>query len=152
MTASSQGDEPDRATEALLRQQVQDWSRAIVAKDIESVMAVYASSVVSFDLDPPLRYRGMKNKRRAWEQFFAASDGAISYEVTELGITAGADSAFVHSLNHVKRALANGQVHELWVRWTACFSRIDGHWRITHDHASVPADLAHGRAVLDLVP
>ena len=33
---------------------------------------------------------------------------------------------------------------DLWLRWTACFRRIDGVWLIVHDHVSVPADLEHG--------
>jgi hypothetical protein len=36
--------------------------------------------------------------------------------------------------------------------WTACFRRIDGVWLVVHDHASVPADLEHGQAVLNLRP
>ena len=39
---------------------------------------------------------------------------------------------------------------DLWVRWTACFRRIDGVWLVVHDHVSVPADLEHGQAVLNL--
>ncbi|MBP7619376.1 MAG: nuclear transport factor 2 family protein [Gemmatimonadales bacterium] len=48
--------------------------------------------------------------------------------------------------------LANGRRSDLWVRWTACFRRIDGAWLVVHDHVSVPAELAHGRAALDLRP
>jgi len=48
--------------------------------------------------------------------------------------------------------VASGQTKELWVRWTACFRRIDGVWRIMHDHVSVPADLEHGQAILSLTP
>jgi hypothetical protein len=48
--------------------------------------------------------------------------------------------------------LASGQSIELWLRWTACFRRVDGVWLVVHDHVSVPADLAHGKAVLNLTP
>ncbi|HYQ47080.1 MAG TPA: nuclear transport factor 2 family protein [Polyangiaceae bacterium] len=138
--------------EQLIRAQVEAWAKAISAKDIASLMSCYAPSVVSFDLDPPLRYSGADEKRRAWEEFCAAFPGAVSYEVSELSIAAGADTAFVHSLNHVTGRRASGQVSELWLRWTACFRRIDANWLIVHDHASVPADLAHGRAMVDLTP
>jgi hypothetical protein len=30
--------------------------------------------------------------------------------------------------------------------------RIDGVWRIVRDHVSVPADLEHGQAILNLTP
>ena len=89
-------------------------------------MSLYSADIVSFDLDPPLRYTGADKRRRAL--------------------------AFVHSVNHVSGTLADGHASDLWVRWTACFRRIDGVWRIVHDHVSVPADLKHGQAVLNLTP
>jgi ketosteroid isomerase-like protein len=69
-----------------------------------------------------------------------------------LEVTTEGELAFVHSLNHVNATLASGQITDLWLRWTACFRRIDGVWLVVHDHVSVPADLEHGRAVLNLTP
>jgi ketosteroid isomerase-like protein len=115
-------------------------------------MTVYAPGLVSFDLDPPLRYTGADSKRRAWEKFFSAFPDAVSYEVNELDITAGEDTAFVHSLNHVRGRRLDGSVAELWLRWTACFRRVSTAWLISHDHASVPTDVAHGQAMLNLTP
>ena len=44
--------------EAAIRQRVADGVEAVRAKDIDAVMALYASNIVSFDIGPPLRYRG----------------------------------------------------------------------------------------------
>jgi uncharacterized protein (TIGR02246 family) len=140
------------AAETLIRKRVDDWAKAIRAKDIDSVMSFYTPNIVSFDLDPPLRYAGTENKRRAWQEFFTVHTGPITYEVRELNVTTHGELAFLHSLNHVSGTLASGQTSDLWVRWTACFQRIDGAWLIVHDHVSVPADLKHGQAVLNLTP
>jgi ketosteroid isomerase-like protein len=145
-------DKEEAVAEAALRQRVQDGVKAIRAKDIDAVMSLYASNVVSFDLGPPLRYAGADNKRRAWQEVFAAYPGPIAYEVHELNVTTHGDLAFVHSLNHVSGSLASGHTSDLWLRWTACFRRIDGVWLVVHDHVSVPADLEHGQAVLNLTP
>lgn len=139
-------------SETVIRQRVQDWAKAVCAKDIGGVMSLYAPNIVSFDVDPPLRYAGTDNKRRAWEAFFAVHTGALTYEVRDLHVTAQDELAFAHSLNHVSSTLRSGQISDLWVRWAACFRRINGVWLAVHDHASVPADLAHGKAVLDLKP
>jgi ketosteroid isomerase-like protein len=139
-------------SEALIRQRVEDWAKSLRAKDIDGVMSFYGPNIVSFDLGPPLRYTGPDNKRRAWQEVFAAYSGPITYEVRDLNITAQGEQAFVHSLNHVAGTLASGHTSDLWVRWTACFRRIDGVWLIVHDHVSVPADLAHGHAVMNLTP
>ena len=135
-----------------IRQRIEDWTKAVRAKDIDGAMSLYAPNIVSFDLDPPLRYRGTDNKRRAWQKLFAAYPGPIAYEVREVNVTTHGELAFVHSLNHVHGTLASGHVTDMWVRWTACFRRIDGVWLIVHDHVSVPADLEHDQAVLNLTP
>jgi len=138
--------------EVLVRQRAMDLVKAIGAKDIDGVMSFYAPHIVSFDLDPPLRYTGTKRKRDAWQALFTAYPGPFAYEAQELDVTADRELAFVHSLNHVRGTLASGHVADLWVRWTACFRRIDGVWLIVHDHVSVPTDLEHGKAALNLTP
>ena len=142
----------EAVSEALIRQRVVDWAKAVREKDIERVMAFYTSDIVSFDLDPPLRYSGTNNKRRAWQEFFEVHTGPVGYEVRELNVTTHGDLALVHSLNHVSGTLASGATSDMWVRWTACFRRIDGVWLVAHDHVSVPADLKNGQAVLNLTP
>jgi ketosteroid isomerase-like protein len=125
--------------------------KAICAKDIDLVTSLYAPDLVSFDIAPPLRYFGADGKRRAWQEAFAAFSGPITYEVRDLNVTTNGELAFVHSLNHVNAALASGQI-DMWLRWTACFRRIDGVWLVVHDHVSVPADPEHGQAILNLKP
>jgi ketosteroid isomerase-like protein len=148
----SQGEKEEAVAEALIRQRVEDAVKALRAKDIDGVMPLYAPNIVSFDLTPPLRYAGADGKRRAWQGAFATFTGPFDYEVRDLNVTTQGDLAFVYSLNHVKGTLASGRIVDLWVRWTACLRRIDGDWLVVHDHVSVPTDLEHGRAVLNLTP
>jgi uncharacterized protein (TIGR02246 family) len=141
--------------EALIRQRIEDMVAALRAKDIEGVMSLFAPNLVSFDIAPQfgaLRYFGAENKRRAWQEAFAAFTGSFDYEVHELNVTTEGELAFVHSLNHVKLTQASGQITDFWLRWTACLRRMDGVWLIVHDHVSVPADLEHGQAVVNLTP
>jgi ketosteroid isomerase-like protein len=138
--------------EAEIRKRAEDWAKAIRAKDIDAVMFFYTPNIVSFDLDPPLRHASTEKKRRAWQEFFAAHTGSLTYDISELNITARGELAFVHSLNHVKGPLAGGHNSDMWVRWTACFQKIDGVWLIVHDHVSGPVDVKHGKAALNLTP
>ena len=140
--------------EALIRGRIEDLVKALNAKDIDGVISLFAPNLVSFDIVPPLRYFGAENKRRAWQEAFAAYTGPFAYELHDLNVTTHGEGelAFVHSLNHVNATLASAQITDLWLRWTACLRRIDGVWVVVHDHVSVPADLEHGRAVLDLTP
>jgi ketosteroid isomerase-like protein len=118
-------------------------------------MALYAPEVVTFDsvpLQPPLRYLGADTLGKLWEEVFSSFQGPIGYELHDLTITVGDDVAFSHSLNRISGTLNNGQQTDLWLRWTACFRRINGQWLIVHHQNSVPVDLATGRAVLSLKP
>lgn len=60
--------------------------------------------------------------------------------------------AFAHSLARISGMLKSGNKRANWVRWTACFRKIDGNWFIAHDQVSVPLDLKRGSALLDLEP
>jgi ketosteroid isomerase-like protein len=138
--------EKETVAEALIRERVEEAVKALRAKDVDSVMSLYAPNIVSFDIVPPLRYVGADNKRRAWEEAFAIFT-RFDYEVRDLNVTTHGDLAFVHSLNHVSGTLASGHITDTWVRWTACLRRIGGVWLVVHDHVSVPADR---QAVLNL--
>ena len=113
---------------------------------------MYAQEVVTFDIVPPLRHIGADALRKLWEEVFSVYQGPIDYEIHDLTITVGDDVAFTHSLNRISGTLNNGQKTELWLRWTAGFRKINGTWLIVLNHNSVPVDLAHGKAALDLKP
>jgi ketosteroid isomerase-like protein len=138
-------------SEAQIRRRIAEYAQAVSAKDIDGAMSFFAAELVSFDLEPPLRYSGADNKRRRWLEGFAAYD-RIDYEVRELQIATHGELAFVHGINHFNGSMSNGRITDTWVRWTACFRNFDGDWRVVHDHVSVPADLKQGKAVLDLEP
>src|SRR5262245_60693233 len=99
--------------EAVIRQRVEDWVKALCAKDISGVISLYAPDIVSFDMSPPLRYVGADGKRRVWQQLFAAFTGPIAYEVRDLIVATEGGLAFVHSLNHIGGVLPSGPV-DMW--------------------------------------
>ena len=138
--------------EGMIRRRVEALAEALRKGDIDGIMSAYAPDITSFDIVASLRYSGADNKRRAWENALAGYDGPIGYEVHELEVAAQGDLAFAHSLNRVSGTLASGTASTLWLRWTACFQPVDGARLIVHDHASIPADLEHGRALMDLLP
>ena len=138
--------------EAAVKKAIEDGVEAIHNKNIEGVMALYAPEVVSFDIVSPLRYKGADIFRTVWEELFSSFQGPIGYEMRDLTITAGDAVAFAYSLNRISGTMNNGLKTDLWLRWTACFRKINGTWLIVHHQNSVPVDLEHGKAVLDLNP
>jgi uncharacterized protein (TIGR02246 family) len=129
-----------------------DGIRSLRDKNIEGVMSLYAQDVVTFDILPPLRYLGADALRKLWEEVFLVYQGPIDYELHDLSITVGDDVAFSYSLNRISGTMNNGLKTDLWLRWTACWRKINGKWLIVHHQNSVPVDLEHGKALLDLKP
>ena len=138
--------------EAKIQQLIDGFQRAIRAKDLGGVLSVYAPDIVSFDLVPPMQHVGIAAYRRPWEATFASFEGPIGYEVSDLHITATDEVAFSHSLNRMRGTTKDGQRISVWVRWTACFRKLDGRWLVTHEQVSVPIDMESGKALLDLEP
>jgi len=142
-----------RATdEANIRQRINRWVEALRAMDLEGVMSLYAPEIVSFDIVPPLRHVGAKAKENNWAQLFVMYQRPLGYEIRDLALTLGEDLAFGRSLNRVSGMLKNGNRTNFWLRWTACFRKIEGNWLIEHDQVSVPVDPESGRALLNLEP
>ena len=138
--------------EAEIQRLLDDGIRSLRDKNIEGVMSLCAPEVVSFDIVPPLRLVGADAYRKRWEETFSSFQGPIGYEIHDLSITVGDDVAFTHSLNRISGTMNTGQKTDLWLRWTACFRKINGKWLIVHHQNSVPVDLKTGRAVLSLKP
>ena len=115
-------------------------------------MSSYAPDVLLFDVVNPLRSTGSEAALKRLAEWLASFQGPIGYEFRDLAITAGDDVAFCHGLKRVRATTTAGQRLDMWWRATICYRRIDGAWQVTHEHASVPFDVASGRAALDLEP
>jgi ketosteroid isomerase-like protein len=143
----------DRAKEeADIRKQIQELAEAVRAMEIEGVKSIYAPDMVTFDIVPPLQHSRAEAKWKNWADVFAAYQHPLGYEIRDLTIAVGDDVAFGRSLNRISGTLKSGKRSDFWLRWTTCFQKAQGNWRIVHDHVSVPLDMATGKAVLDLAP
>ena len=145
-------EENKKNEEAEIKRVIEGYVEALRARDIDGVMSIYAPELVSFDLVPPLQYVGAEAYRNHWLEGWSLLQGPMGYEVHDLDITVGDDVAFTRSLNRSSATLNTGQKADFWLRWTACWRKINGKWLIAHMHVSVPVDLETGRAVLDLKP
>lgn len=140
------------AEERKIRQDVERLAKAIRAKDVSGVMALYATDVLCFDLVAPLQRIGIDSVRRRAEEWFSSFDGPIRYQVRDLRIAAAEDVAFYTSLNEVDGTRTDGQPIKMWIRITAGCRKIAGAWKITHEHVSVPFDMQSMKAELALRP
>jgi ketosteroid isomerase-like protein len=119
--------------EARIREIAEAWRQAVLAKDTSALVAHYAADAVVFDVVPPASMQGVEHYCENWQRWFDSINGPFTFEFREMHVAASGDIAFLHSLNRV----AAGGRDDI-VRATVCFRKIDGDWRVVHEHASVP--------------
>ena len=140
--------------EAAIRKLLDNWAKAFHDKDVNAIMAMYkpGRELVAYDIVPPLRYVGYSAYKRDYNEFLAEYKGPIDVTFRHMVIVAGDTVAYAHGLERISGVLQGGQKSDMWVRFTSCFRKINGKWLDTHDHVSVPVDLNHGKAMVDLTP
>ncbi len=126
--------------------------RGLRAKDLEGLKRVYATDIVSFDIEPPLQHVGIEAKLKNWAKVFTLFEG-VNYEIRDLTLTVGDEVAFGHAFGRLSGVLKGGPATSgMWVRVTFGFRKIDGTWLITHDQVSVPLDVESGKGMTGLEP
>jgi len=127
---------------------------ALRGKDASRFVAAFDSSILKFDLAPPLREKGSSVLDPAGLQSWLNTwDGDLAVELAELSITVGGDVAFCHCLEHIEGTRADGENQNMWTRSTLGLKKIDDAWKITHEHNSAPFYMdGSDRPALDLQP
>lgn len=140
------------AAERELRDLVAERVAAVHARDAATLAARPADDVITFDVLPPLNSQGSTAVAEHMREWFDGYAGDIGFDVHQLHVTTENDLGFCSFLYNVSGTLKTGDVIDMWVRATLCCRRIDGTWRIVHDHESVPFDPATGQAEISLRP
>jgi uncharacterized protein (TIGR02246 family) len=124
---------PQDTNEAQIRMLVDNWAKAVRAKDTGGALAHHTDDIVMFDVPMPLQSRGLEEDKKTWELFFANSPGGPgSFDVTELQITAGETVAFCHAILEISDSKG---------RLTIGLRKENGRWLIAHEHHSYPMEL-----------
>ncbi len=132
--------------ESEIRSLIATWSRAIEAKTPSAIVAAYTAETVLFDAIPPAKTVGAEAIANLWTQCFPYFPDRFRSEHKDLVVEVDGDVAFVHGMHHFVPEPSDHPCGSTWMRVTACYKRIDGHWRVVHEHVSVPFDPMTGKA------
>jgi PhnB protein len=132
--------------ETAIRALIAKWSRALEAKDATPLVEDYLPDAVLYDAIPPYRTQGPDAIKALWEQCFPYFPEKFRSEHKDLTIDVSGDLAFVHGLHHFVPEPADHPSGATWMRVTACYRRVDGKWRVAHEHVSIPFDPMSGKA------
>lgn len=125
---------------------------ALRSKQVETLLDDLDPDIVMYDALPPLQGAGKEKSRQKSEQWFGGYDGPISIETRDQHIVAGENVAFGWYLYRVRGTMTSGDTVDMWLRMTTGFRKVDGRWRIVHEHTSVPFDAETTKATLDITP
>lgn len=144
--------ESSASDEAGIRAWMDAWTKAFEARDVNAIDAMYAPEIVAYDLIPPLQYSGKEAYMKDYKDFFAGTTGPLHIEFSQCKIATSGDIGYSFCLQRIVMTMTNGQKVDAWSRATSIYHRVNGKWLDVHDHLSVPADLASGKAQMDLKP
>jgi uncharacterized protein (TIGR02246 family) len=129
--------------EAAIRALEAQRADAMKAKDLDTIMALYAPDVFAFDFTPPRQWVGATAYRETYAGLFK-EPGPITFEIKDLSITVIGDVAYSHQIQRFAGGY-NGKPIEGNARCTDVYRKINGKWLIVQEHISVPADLDTGK-------
>jgi ketosteroid isomerase-like protein len=140
------------ATElAHIRRTIDDWTAGLRRKSASDVIAQFGQGYVHFSLAPPLISNA--SDAAGMNRWFETWKGGLGYEFRALDIATHGDLAYAFGLVHLSGTKVGGPDISLWSRLTLCLKRIDGEWKIVHEHESVPFYMDGSyRAAVDLAP
>jgi ketosteroid isomerase-like protein len=128
------------------------WFAAAAAKDLDASMEPISPEIVSYEHSAPLQVTDIDAVREECRAGFEQASDDFSWTVPDLRVLVRDDLAIAWGLNRMASRHPDGTEDVTWSRGTRVFQRIEGRWRMIHQHVSFPADPATGMAATDLTP
>jgi len=127
--------------EVRIKALLEAWADAVRRHDVPAILAHHEPGMVMFDLPPPLQCKGIEEYESTWELLFRYHQPGTAFDFRELAVTAGQDVAFVAAIMYCgpDSSPTPADKDGFLFRLTVGLRKIDGNWRIAHEHHSVPA-------------
>ena len=117
-----------------IRTLIDRWAEAVRREDLTSVRADHDANILMFDVPPPFLSRGIDAYMATWQLFFANVEKPVTFNFEDIEITAGSDVAFATAKGRCVNIDRAGKREPLEFRLTIGLKKIDGKWRIMHEH------------------
>ena len=125
--------------EAQIQALIERWAKAVREENRSAIRADHDPEILMFDVPPPFLSRGLDAYMATWETFFSSSEKPVTFEFHDVKITCGQDVAFATATGKCVNIDPNGRREPLEFRLTMGLRKIDGKWRVMHEHHSLPA-------------
>ena len=130
---------PNPQEENEIRELIERWAKAVREDDLAGIRADHDPDMLMFDVPPPFLSRGLGAYMETWQLFYSNIEKPVVFNFEDVEVTAGSDVAFATATGRCVYTNRRGQREPLEFRLTMGLKKIDGKWRILHEHHSVPA-------------
>jgi ketosteroid isomerase-like protein len=111
------------------RLQMADTDEHAVRDLPDGVLPAQAADVVTFNVLPPLRSISAREYRASWDEWQADAQCEMRFELADLVVRAGDDTAFAFGLLQCGGTQPDGKTICDTVRATLCLDKASGPWR-----------------------
>ena len=132
---------PTNIEEIRIKALLEAWADAVRRHDVTAILAHHEPGMVMFDLPPPLQCVGIRAYDQTWDLLFRYHRPGAAFEFQELAVTAGQEVAFAVAIMRCGPDSSSNPADKdgFLFRLTVGLRKVDGDWRIAHEHHSVPA-------------
>ena len=126
------------------------YKAAVLAKDVDALIALYDEHVCVFDMWTSWSYNGIA----AWRTMVTAWFGSLGsdqvvVEMDEVRTIVAENLAVAYAFVTYKGLSAAGQELRAMQNWlTVALTQTEGVWKIVHEHSSAPASFETGQVML----
>ena len=75
---------------------IDTYRQAVIGKDVEKIMALYADDIVSYDAVKALQFRGKPAYRAHWQECMEMCPGPHKFDFDHMNVVADEHIAFAH--------------------------------------------------------
>ncbi|HBV00754.1 YybH family protein [Thalassospira lucentensis] len=127
------------------------WAEANRTKDIDAIIALYSEDICSYDAVGPLQFNGITEYRAHWEKCLP-KNAEMVVEMQTPVIRVSGHLGVARFLIRCGMRQEDGTEQASWMRASYHLEKQGGHWRIAHEHFSVPFDFDNSAAQFGLEP
>ena len=125
--------------ESEIRALIGNWARAVREEDRAAIRQDHDPHILMFDVPPPFLSRGLDAYMATWETFFSFAEKPVAFAFHDVEVTSGKDVAFATAVGKCVTTDGQGKREPLDFRLTMGLRKIEGKWRVMHEHHSLPA-------------
>ncbi|MEP1895645.1 MAG: SgcJ/EcaC family oxidoreductase [Alloalcanivorax venustensis] len=140
--------EDEQAIQTLIAQ----WARAVSAGDLDGILACYAEDVEAYDAIGRLRFQGLEAYGAHWRECMAYCNNGMVFDVHEPRVRVDGDLAVSYFPVRCGGENDKGKEQVGWMRMSSAYQRLNGQWKIVHEHSSVPFDPMTLKIMEDAAP